>query len=328
MSYTIEYYQRLKRSPIFKASLTGLLFINIAFILLLNVIQINTDSTLFVNLLTGIFSALAAPILASFIIPLWELLFKLITDLKLIEISNLNLPIFREMLEKAPGTYHHCQMVASLSETAALDLGLSPLLLTSMSLYHDIGKIENPEMFTENHSIYSNPHEKLSPHESAKYIVSHIPNGLERANKLKLPQIISSSIRQHHGTKLVRFFFDKAREMSTVELDEMEDKAFRYQGVKPKTIENAIIMLADQVEAASKSLASPTEEEVQNVIEKIIQSNIEDNQFTECEGLTFKALNIIAASFCKKLSSIYHMRISYPGFDFKEKPNNGKNNKW
>ena len=129
---------------------------------------------------------------------------------------------------------------------------------------------------------------------------------------------MKSAINQHHGTKLVKFFYDKAREMSTVETDEFDDKSFRYQGEKPKDIENAIIMLADQVEAASKSLESPTEEEIRNVIQQIISTNIEENQFDECDRLTFKSLNIIANSFHKKLSSIYHMRVSYPGFDFKD----------
>jgi membrane-associated HD superfamily phosphohydrolase len=143
---------------------------------------------------------------------------------------------------------------------------------------------------------------------------------------LGLPSIVFSSIRQHHGTKLVRYFYDKAREMSAVDSDGMEDKVFRYPGEKPQNIENAIIMLADQVEAASKSLGSPTDEEIKNVIRKIIDADIEENQFDDCEGLTIKNLNIIANSFLKKLSSIYHMRVSYPGFDFKEKKENKSGN--
>jgi hypothetical protein len=187
-----------------------------------------------------------------------------------------------------------------------------------MALYHDLGKIQNPHFFTENHTVYKNPHDNLTPRESSKNIIAHIPDGLEQAAKLKLPDVISESILQHHGTKVVRFFYDKAREMSTVESDGFDDKGFRYEGIKPKNVENAIIMLADQVEAASKSLASPSDEEIKNVIRRIINVNIDENQFDECEGLTFKALNIIANSFYRKLSSIYHMRVSYPGFDFKD----------
>jgi putative nucleotidyltransferase with HDIG domain len=323
--FGLEHYQRLKRSPIIKTSLLWLLPVNITAIILFNLTEANISlDLLIINVSLGIFSAILALILANFIIPIWEIVFKLITELKIIELTNLNLPIFREMLEKAPGTYHHSQMVASLAEAAALDLKLSPLLLTAMALYHDIGKINNPHLFTENHTIYKNPHDHFSPRDSAKNIIAHIPDGLERANKIKLPEIVKGAIPQHHGTKLVRFFYDKAREMSSIDTEDFDETAFRYQGEKPQNIENAIIMLADQVEAASKSLASPSEEEIKNVIQGIISHNIEENQFDECEGLTFKSLNIIASSFHQKLFSIYHMRVSYPGFDFTDKKENNK----
>jgi cyclic-di-AMP phosphodiesterase PgpH len=328
VSYGIEYYQRLKRSPIIKAAILWLLPLNMIMIVAYHFTGSNTDLMLLgINLVVGVFSAVISPILANFLIPMYEIVFGLVTELKLVELTNLNLPIFREMLEKAPGTYHHSLMVASLSEAAAQDLGLSPLLERAMALYHDIGKIDGPHFFTENHTIYKNPHPSMTPRDSAKNIISHIGEGLERADKLKLPAIVQSAITQHHGTKLVRFFYDKAREMSAVDSDGFDDSIFKYPGMKPTTIENAIIMLADQVEAASKSLASPTEEEIKNVIRRIIDSNVGENQFDECEGLTFKSINIIANSFHKKLSSIYHMRISYPGFDFKEKENQEESGK-
>ncbi len=327
VSYGIEHYQRLKRSPILKVSILWLFPVNLLFLILFNFTTTISDPVQLL-IFAGIasFSAIVAPILAGFVIPLWEMLFNLLTELKLVELTNLNLPIFREMLEKAPGTYHHSQMVSSLSEAAALDLKLSPLLLNAMALYHDIGKIDNPQVFTENHAIYENPHDNLTPKESAKIIISHIQNGLERAKELKLSENISSAITQHHGTKLVRFFYDKAISNSSGNQDEVDSNLFRYPGEKPVNIENAIVMLADQVEAASKSLSSPNEEEIRNVVQKIIDSNIEEKQFDNCEGLTFKALNTIGNAFLKKLSSIYHMRISYPGFDFKEDSENDQNN--
>ncbi|MCK4836310.1 MAG: HDIG domain-containing protein [Candidatus Aminicenantes bacterium] len=320
-SYAIEFYARIKRSAILKASLFWLLPFNIVCILLFNLTDPDIDISLMLfNVFFVGFSAVLSPLLANFIIPLWEIIFNLINDLKLIELNNLNLPIFREMLEKAPGTYHHSQMVASLSETAALDLNLSPYLITAMALYHDIGKIENPQFFTENNTVYpDNTHDKLNPQESAKMIIAHISDGMDMAKELKLPQVVACSINQHHGTKLVRFFYDQALEQLDVETDDLDEKTFRYPGEKPQNIENAIIMLADQVEAASKSLSKPTDEEIRNIIQKIIDSDIEEKQFDECDGLTFKSLNIIANGFLRKLSSIYHMRISYPGFDFKEK---------
>ncbi len=326
VSFGIEHYQRLKRSPILKASIFWLFPVNLLFLILFN-FTLSSSNPEQILIFAGIaaFSAIAAPVIAGFIIPLWEMIFNLLTELKLVELTNLNLPIFREMLEKAPGTYHHSQMVSSLSEAAALDLGLSPLLLNAMALYHDIGKIDNPQVFTENHAIYENPHVNLTPRESAKNIISHIHNGIERAKELKLSENISSAINQHHGTKLVRFFYEKAVSNSSGNQDEVDKNLFRYPGEKPKNIENAIVMLADQVEAASKSLSSPNEEEIRNVIQKIIDSNVEEKQFDDCEGLTFKSLNTIGNAFLKKLSSIYHMRISYPGFDFKENSENGQN---
>ena len=328
VSFGIEYYQRLKRSPILKVCILWLFPVNLLFLILFNfTASISDPMQLLVFAGIASFSAIMAPILAGFIIPLWEMLFNLLTELKLVELTNLNLPIFREMLEKAPGTYHHSQMVSSLSEAAALDLKLSPLLLNAMALYHDIGKIDNPQIFTENHAIYKNPHNNLTPKDSAKIIISHIQNGLARAKELKLSESISSAITQHHGTKLVIFFYDKAVSNSSGNQDEVDSNLFRYPGEKPINIENAIVMLADQVEAASKSLSSPNEEEIRNVVQKIIDSNIEEKQFDNCEGLTFKALNTIGNAFLKKLSSIYHMRISYPGFEFKEDAENDQNSK-
>jgi len=290
--------------------------LHIAIYVLIGNLEINI-SILLINIVLGIFSATMSSLFATFLIPIWESLFKLITDLKLNELNNLNLPVFREMMEKAPGTYHHSQMVASLAEEAATDLGIPRMMLTSMGLYHDIGKIENPNFFTENHSIYPNPHLKISPKESAKMIKNHLAEGMERAKKLKLPEEITDAILQHHGTKIIKFFYDKAKEENSIETDKIQRKDYKYSGVRPQNIENGIIMLADQVEAASKSLSAPTEKEIKNVIRKIIDSNISESQFDECEGMTLKALNSIAHSFYKKLSSIYHTRISYPGFNFK-----------
>ncbi|MEN8223295.1 MAG: HDIG domain-containing metalloprotein [Acidobacteriota bacterium] len=240
VSFGIEYYQRLKRSPILKVSILWLFPFNLLFLILYNFTATTSDPFQII-VFAGIaaFSSISAPVLASFIIPLWEMLFNLLTELKLVELTNLNLPIFREMLEKAPGTYHHSQMVSSLSEAAALDLELSPLLLNAMALYHDIGKIDNPQVFTENHAIYENPHENLTPKESARNIISHIHNGLERAKELKLAESISSAISQHHGSKLVRFFYEKAVSASSGNQEEVDSGFFRYPGEKPKNIENA-----------------------------------------------------------------------------------------
>jgi cyclic-di-AMP phosphodiesterase PgpH len=318
----IEQYQRLKRSSVLKACFFWLLPVSVVFILAFFLTDGESNvMALALNIGLAIMAALLTILLANFVIPVWEALFGLVTDLKLVEITNLNLPPFREMLEKAPGTYHHSLMVASLSEAAAQDLAISPLLLRAKALYHDIGKNDNPQFFTENHSAYENPHPRMSPQDSARAIISHISGGLERAERLKLPKQVKDAIVHHHGTRLVRFFYEKAREAAEGGGDEVDENAYRYPGRKPSGIEDAIIMLADQIEAASKSLAAPTDEEIKNVIEQIISTNITENQFDDCEHLTIKALKIIAASFFEKLTSIYHQRVSYPGFDFTEKEN-------
>jgi putative nucleotidyltransferase with HDIG domain len=326
VGFGIEFYQRLKRSSILKAGFFWLLPVNMLTAFVFALTEENTGLLKVVFfVLMGVISALLSALIANFLIPLWEVIFKLVTDLKLVEITNLNLPVFREMLEKAPGTYHHSQMVASLAEAAAQELDLSPLLVRAMALYHDIGKIDNPQFFTENQTVYENPHGQLTPLESAKSIISHISFGLEKARMLKLPPKVAQAISQHHGTKLVKFFYEKAKETASGELDGFDENMFRYPGRKPQQIDEAIIMLADQVEAASKSLSAPDDRDIRSVVEKIIASDIAENQFDECDGLTFKALNTIAGSFIGKLASIYHQRIAYPGFDFSKGKTDDKN---
>jgi putative nucleotidyltransferase with HDIG domain len=328
IAFGVEFYQRLKRSSILKAGFFWLLPVNTLTSLIFALTEDNYSwRTISFFVVMGISSALLSVFIANFMIPLWEVMFKVVTDLKLVEITNLNLPVFREMLEKAPGTYHHSQMVASLAETAAQELQLSPILVRAMALYHDVGKIDSPQFFTENSSVYEDPHAQLTPRDSAKIIISHISAGLEKADSLKLPQKIAQAIAQHHGTKLVKFFYEKAKEMSSGHLDDFDENMFRYPGQKPQEIEQAIIMLADQVEAASKSLSAPNDQDIKNVIEQIISADSAENQFDECQDLTFKALNVIASSFYNKLASIYHQRIAYPGFDFKKENGDDPNPK-
>ncbi len=318
----IEHFGKLKRSTIIKAAFFRLLPISALLTLLIALTEGSfTWSGLLLSLFLVAFAVSLSAILAGFLVSLWEILFKILTELRLVELTNLNLPVFREMLEKAPGTYHHSLMVASLADTTARRLGLSAPLLYAMALYHDIGKISFPEYFTENHSIYKNPHESMPPRESAKIIVSHISAGLERADKLKIPGRIREAIEQHHGRKAVAYFMEQAKSRGVKMIDDLESSEYHYPGPKPQSIETAIVMLADQVEAASKSLSSPSKEEIENVVDRIIQLNVEENQFESCIGLTFQALHIIAASFKEKLMSIYQQRIPYPGFDFSKKAN-------
>jgi len=326
VAFGIEFYQRLKRSSILKAGFFWLVPVNVLMTVMFALTEENFSwGTMAFYVAMGLLSALLSVFIANFMIPLWEVIFKVLTDLKLVEITNLNLPVFRDMLEKAPGTYHHSQMVASLAESAAQELQLSPILVRAMALYHDIGKIDSPQFFTENSSVYENPHLTLTPRESAKIIIAHISAGLEKAESLKLPRKVAQAIDQHHGTKLVKYFYEKAKDLGSGHLDDFDENMFRYPGKKPQEIEQAIIMLADQVEAASKSLSAPNDQDIKNVIEQIISADSAENQFSECQGLTFQALNTIAGSFYNKLASIYHQRIAYPGFDFKKEIVNDPN---
>ena len=320
VALAMEYYGKLKRSTIIKAAFFRLLPVNVVLAAVMSLTAVPfSGSVLLMNMLMVVFASFLSALLAGFLISLWEILFKVLTDLRLVELSNLNLPVFREMLEKAPGTYHHSLMVASLADTTARKLNLSAPLLYAMALYHDIGKISFPEYFTENNSIYKNPHKTLSPKESARIIISHINAGIERAMKLKIPARIREAIEQHHGNKQVAFFLEQAKNEGPAIIDDLESSEYRYPGPKPQSIECAVVMLADQVEAASKSLSSPTQEEIENVVNRIIAVNVEENQFESCVGLTFQALHTIAASFKEKLLSIYQQRVPYPGFDFSKK---------
>ncbi len=316
INFGIEFYSRLKRSSLIRATIIFLLPVTVFMTVIFYFFEgQGTTLEILIYIVFIIGAALSAAILATFAVPIYEYLFRIVTDLKLIELTNLYLPVFRQMLEKAPGTYHHSQMVASLAEAAADQLKISPLWLRAMALYHDIGKIDQPQFFTENHTIYENPHPKLSPEQSAKMIIAHLNSGIELAEKLKLPQKIKNAILTHHGTKKVRYFYEKTRQTG----EEIAENVFTYPGIKPQTVEDAVIMIADQVEAAVKSLSSPGEQEIMNVIEKVINANIEEKQFDECEGLSFKVLQLIASSFFYKLISIYHQRVAYPGFNFKER---------
>ncbi len=271
-------------------------------------------------------------------LPFEESIFKVVSDLKLLELSNLDLPIFREMALKAPGTYHHSLMVASLAEQAAKDVGINPTLVRCQALYHDIGKILRPNYFIENiPSNEENIHNKLSPTTSVVYIKNHISDGVTLAKKYGLPDMIIDGIKQHHGTSLISFFYNKELEKKKKENSEKEEleneeakidkEFFRYPGPKPQTKETAILMLADSVEAAAKSLTEINEETFSNLIKKIFSKIIEDDQLNESD-LSLKDIKIISESFLKALKNIYHGRISYPGFNFnegkKEKNDNSK----
>ncbi|WP_243109358.1 HD family phosphohydrolase [Anaerophilus nitritogenes] len=265
----------------------------------------------FYGLLNGIFCA----ILTVGSLPFWESAFHILTPLRLLELSNPNQPVLKKLLLEAPGTYHHSIIVGNLSEAAADAIGGDDLLARVSAYYHDIGKLKRPYLFKENQLTCENPHDKIGPRLSAKIITSHVKDGIEMGKKAKLPEEIIEIIEQHHGDTLVKFFYHKAK--TEEKNDQLNDDDFRYKGRKPQSKEAAIVMLADSVEAAVRSMPEPTPEKMKNLIKKIIKDKVEDEQLSECP-ITLKDLEKVATSFQTVLSGIFHERIEYPEMDTKK----------
>ena len=265
----------------------------------------------FIGLANGIFSA----IIVTGILPIFEMTFKTITDISLLEIADLNHPILKEMVIRAPGTYHHSLVVGNLAEASCEAIGANALLARVSSYFHDIGKIEKAEYFSENQSCGS-MHDKLSPTMSSLIITNHVKNGVELAERYGLNKKIVDIIRQHHGTGLVFYFFKRALEKT--EDHEVFEEGFRYHGPKPQTKEAACVLLADSVEAASRMLSDPTPSSIQGLVKKVINNKFIDAQLDECE-LTLKDLEKIAEIFTHILTGIYHSRVEYPEDTVKSK---------
>jgi hypothetical protein len=264
-----------------------------------------------VCLLMGLGGGIVAGIIVVGITPVMESIFGYTTDIKLLELANLDQQILKDMIMKAPGTYHHSMVVGSLAETGARAITVNPLLTRVSAYYHDIGKITKPQYFIENQMTGYNRHDKLTPSMSSLILVSHVKEGVELAKGHKLGSKIINIIRQHHGTRLINFFYQKAKEHEDPEVHEVDERDFRYLGPKPQTKEAGLVMLADAVEAASRTLDEPTPSRIQGLVQKIINEIFIDGQLDECE-LTLKDLNAIAKSFNIVLNAIHHQRVEYP----------------
>ncbi len=251
--------------------------------------------------------------IVSLLLPLLEHIFHVTTDISLLELLDLNQPVIRNLMIAAPGTYHHSVIVGNLVESAAEAIGVNPLLARVSSYYHDIGKVKMPEYFVENQTGLVSKHEGLTPHMSSMVIVSHVKEGVEIARQLKLPQPIIDIIEQHHGSSLMTYFYQKAKEQESDVLPPEQD--YRYPGPKPQTRVAALVMMADAVEAASRVLTDPTPARIASLVEKIINHIFLDGQLDECE-LTLKDIQEVKRCFIYILTGILHKRIDYPGFDF------------
>lgn len=283
-----------------------------------NILTIITMSMLYTGMtgtmiLTGIFfgilNGFLSAILTIGLLPYLETVFSITSMVKLLELSNPNQELMRKLLVEAPGTYHHSIMVGNLAESAAERIGAHPLTVRVGAYYHDIGKLKRPYFFVENQVGSDNPHEKIAPSLSALIITSHIKDGVEMAREKRLPPQIIDFIEQHHGDSLVKYFYSRALEEDRE--GNVNQETFRYEGPKPQTKEVALVMLADSVEAAVRSLQDPTPGRIEGMVRRIIKEKLNDGQLEECD-LTFRDLNIIAESFSKVLTGIYHNRIEYP----------------
>ncbi|MCS7463464.1 HDIG domain-containing protein [Paenibacillus doosanensis] len=247
------------------------------------------------------------------LLPFFEAAFGILSPLKLVELSNPNHPLLRKLLTETPGTYHHSVMVGNLAEAAAESIGANGLLCRVGAYYHDIGKTKRPNYFIENQSNIENPHDKMDPALSKSIIVAHARDGVEMLSEHHIPKPIRDIAEQHHGTTLLQFFYHKAKKIAEAENDPkpVEEADFRYPGPKAQSKEAAIVGIADCVEAAVRSLRSPTLEQIDSMVRKIIKSRLDDGQFNECD-LTIKELDQIAKILNETLLGIFHSRIEYP----------------
>src|SRR5438034_2943797 len=266
------------------------------------------------------------------VIPMFEPLFQITTDISWLEASDLNHPLLRRMTIEAPGTYHHSLVVANLAEAAAEAIGANATLCRVCSYFHDVGKLVKPDYFTENMNFERNPHDELAPTMSALIIIAHVKEGVDLALKHGLNQQVIDVIQQHQGTSLVYYFYQRALQQQEgaraggkimnirkEDIPEVQEESFRYSGPKPQTKESAIVSLADIVESASRSLEKPTPQKIEQLINELIEERIADGQLDECD-LTLGELRVIAKRFRFTLMTMLHTRIAYPKHESKFMP--------
>jgi len=327
--YGIRYYGKRRRTSTLRAGLFVVAPINVFLIITLELIRekISGPGTITAEALMGLVGGALSAALAFLLLPIFENIFGFVTQSKLLELTNSDLPVFRQMALEAPGSYHHSLVVSTLAEKAAEEIGLDSMLVKAGALYHDIGKVKRPEYFIENIDRNPDLHKDMTPSLSSLVIINHVKEGAEAAKKLKLPKRIKEIVEQHHGSSLVRYFYHKAKEVYDPEMQKIEEENYRYPGPPPQSKEAALIMLADSVEAASRSLKSPTRESLKRLIIEIFENYLQDGQLDDCD-FSLRELRAIAGSFHTTLYAIYHPRIQYPGFDFEIKkkkiPANGK----
>jgi putative nucleotidyltransferase with HDIG domain len=263
------------------------------------------------NVPLGFLGGVLSSMVAMAFIPLLESIFNYTTDVKLLELSSLNHPLMKEMIVKAPGTYHHSLVVGSMCEAAAEEIGANPLLAKVMAYYHDIGKMEHAQYFIENQRPGHNAHDHISPNMSKTILIAHVKDGAEMGYRHKLGRAIIDGILQHHGTTLISYFYNRAIEEQNEDIDTIREDDFRYPGPKPQFKEAALLMVADSIEAAARSLEEPTAARLTSLVKNIIQNKFLDGQLDQCD-LTFRDLSMIENCYRRAILGVYHQRVDYP----------------
>ena len=303
-------YKARTRTEIIKAAIMASILQLLLDILIVSLHSLNLPilkSFLYSDLGNGLLSF----VLVSSLLPVFEYLFGVVTNIRLLELSDFNHPLLRRMILEAPGTYQHSIVVANLSELAAEAIGANSLLARVGAYFHDVGKILRPEYFIENQLQTKNRHLSLNPSMSKLVITNHVKEGIELAKKYRLPPPIIDFIPQHHGTSLVSYFYHQATKNASKEEKQKLKEEFRYTGPKPQSKETAIVLLADSVEAASRVLEDPSPSRIEDLVEEIFKEKIEDGQLDDTD-LTLKELAKIKEVFIRVLNAIYHARIEYP----------------
>ncbi|MDE4083730.1 HDIG domain-containing protein [Planococcus maritimus] len=276
-----------------------------AFYLLMNQSQYTAQEIAF-YVAAALAAGLLSGTLATGLLPLFETAFGILSTMKLLELSNPNHPLLKKILTETPGTYHHSVMVANLSDAACEAIGANGLLARVGCYYHDIGKSINPQYFIENQS-HGNPHDHLSPEQSRDIILAHAKDGAAILREQKMPKELIDIAEQHHGTTLLKFFYYKAKQHN----EELPEQPYRYAGPKPQSREVAIIMVADSLEAAVRSMESPSTDKIRKMVDSIMEDKLKDGQFDECD-ITLKELKRVKSVMCETLNGIFHSRIAYP----------------
>jgi putative nucleotidyltransferase with HDIG domain len=298
------------RSQVFRSFFFILVGYSIS-IIALGFDKVESSRIILMQVLLGSINSIMSPVIAYGLLIFYEKVFRVATDLTLLELSDFNHPLLRELSSKAPGTFHHSVIMGNLSEAAAKAIGANQILARVGCYYHDIGKLKRPDFFVENQLERKNRHEELSPSMSAKVIINHIKNGVELAKEYKLPQELIDFIPMHHGTTLVSYFYNKAKYQIDSDKEDLSDYIYRYPGPKPQTKETGIVMLADTVEASTRTIEEPSSQKLSEKIDEIIKSRFMEGQLDDCE-LTLRDLTKIKQSFLKVLLGIHHHRIKYP----------------